>query len=142
MAMVASRAVAALPMTEPHPRPWPGAEFQRRGSAVGEHEAAPAPASSTDGGVGEVVADLPVGVDVPIRQHDRGIQIDVRLDRLLDDDRPEEPASLLRGVVQARMRKVEIEAGVGRNEADFGAGAGLEALLRKAADASARVRRP
>ena len=127
--------------TKPHSRPRPGAELQRRGRPVREHEAAPAPAASADGGIGEIVLDLAVGVDLPIRQHDRRVQIDVGLHRFLDDDRPEQPASLLGGVGQARVRQVEIEAGVRRNEADVGAGAGLEALLGETANARARIRR-
>ena len=128
--------------TQPHPRAGPGVEFQRRGRAVGEHEAALAPASSADGGIGEIVLDLAARVDVPVGQHDRRVQVDVRRLRLVDDDRPEKPASLLRGVGQAGMRQVEIEAGIGGDEADFGARAGLERFLREAADAGGRVRRP
>ncbi len=127
--------------TQPHPRAGPGAELQRRGRAIGENEAAPAPASSRDRRIGEVVLDLAVRVDVPVGQDDRGVEIDIRLDRLLDDDRPEQPASLLAGVGQARMGQIQIEAGVGRNEADFGARAGFQPLLGKAADARAGVRR-
>ena len=98
MATVARRAVAALPSLQAHARAGAGAELQRRGGAVGEDEAPFAPACARDRRIGEVVLDLAVRVDVPVGEHDRRVEIDIGLDRLLDDDRPEEPAPLLAGV--------------------------------------------
>ena len=127
--------------TQAHARAGPGAELQRRGCAIGENEAAFASASARDRRIGEVVLDLAVRVDVPVEQDDRRVEIDIGLDSLLDDDRPEQPAPLLAGVGQARMGEIQIEAGIRRNEADLGARAGFQRLLGEAADARARVSR-
>ena len=75
--------------TQPHTCAGPGLELERRGRPVGENDAALAPASPADGGIGEIVLDLPARVDVPVGQHHRRIEIDVRRLRLVDDDRPE-----------------------------------------------------
>ena len=126
---------------EPHSRARSSAELQWRGRGVGENDAAFAPASPADGGIGEIVLDLAARVDVPVRQDHRGVEIDVRRLRLVDDDRAEQPAPLLAGVGRARMRQIEIEAGIRGDKADFGARARFEPFLGEAANSGSRVRR-
>ena len=75
-------------------------------------------------------------------KHDRDVLIDVGLFGLLDDDRPEQAAALLAGVGRPAVGQIEVEARIGRGEADVGACAGREPRPGQAAVAGAGVGRP
>ena len=127
--------------TQPDTGAGPGLELQRRGRAIGENDAALAPASPADGRIGEIVLDPAARVDVPVGQHHRRVEVDVRRLRLVDDDRAEQPTPLLGGVGRAGVRQIKIEAGIWGDKADLGARARFEPFLGEAANSGSRVRR-
>src|SRR5208337_5084121 len=73
-------------------------EAERRGGAVGEHEAALSPRPAGKRWIGEIVLDLAALVEAPVRKHHRDVLIGIDLLALLDNYRPEQTSALLAGV--------------------------------------------
>ena len=124
-----------------HPRAGARLEPKRRGGAVGEHEAAAPAGRSRDRRVGEVVLDPALVVKAPVRQEDDDILVHVNVVGFVDHDRTEETAALLGGVGRAGVGEIEVETGIGRNEAEFGARARREPRPGEAAVARDRIGR-
>ena len=142
MPTLVSRAVAALPsLTRTRA---PGRALSARGAAAPLAKTRPPlrPAPRAKAGSAKSSLIWPALVDAPVRQHDRDVLIDVEPFGLLDDDRAEQAAALLAGVGRSAMGQIEIEAGIGRREADVGACARREPRPGQAAVAGAGVGRP
>jgi len=121
----------------------PGAEQrQRRRRRVGGHQRAKTPGAAGEGGIGKIVLDPPLFVEPPVREDDDRLPVRRRRARLLDQDRAEEPAADLPCGGGTGVGKIEVEAGVGRREANVEIGPGRDEGLRQAADPRYGVRRP
>ena len=115
------------------------ARARRGGEAAAARRDAPAATSVRRPGVVAQAARL---VEPPVGENDDRLEIDVGRRGLLDDDRAEQARSELARGRRAGVGQVEVEAGVGRREADLGFAAGRNRRLGEAGDPGERVGDP
>ena len=137
IATVARRAVAALPRRRRTRAPGRALSFNGAAAPLAKTTPPLRPLPRPMAGSAKSSLIWPLASTFQSDSDHRRVEIDVRRLRLVDDDRPEQPASLLAGVGRAGVGQIQIEAGIWGNEADFGARAGFEPILGEAADAGA-----
>ena len=109
------------------------------GGAANHCGAGDAPAVTSDRGWPGVVPQAAGCVEPPIGENDDRLEIDGGRRGLLDDDRAEQTRCELARGRRADVGQIEVEAGVGRREANLGFAAGFDRRLGKAADSGERV---